>query len=230
MKVRIDEVPSTGLTLRWEEPPACLDERLGHKSTDLFEARTPIEAALVAARVGRAVAVVGRVGAVVGLACGRCLRPIDSRFDLQVAFVFVPRRERSASAAWDRSASAGGDRSASTQDRASSGRDRSASGRAPRAEDEELDEPLDWLDLSGLPVELPGDDLEVLEYMGPEIDLTQAVVDQVVLALPLQPRCSDACKGLCPRCGYDLNLGQCGCADDQGDPRLAALRSLKPSR
>jgi uncharacterized metal-binding protein YceD (DUF177 family) len=222
MKVRIDEVPSTGLTLRWEEPPACLDERLGHKSTDLFEARTPIEAALVAARVGRAVAVVGRVGAVVGLACGRCLRSIDSRFDLQVAFVFVPRRERSASAAWDRSASAGGNRSASTQDRASSGRDRSASGRAPRAEDEELDDPLDWLDLSGLPVELPGDDLEVLEYMGPEIDLTQAVVDQVVLALPLQPRCRDACKGLCPCCGYDLNLGQCGCADDQGDPRLAA--------
>jgi uncharacterized protein len=60
--------------------------------------------------------------------------------------------------------------------------------------------------------------------MGPEIDLTQAVVDQVVLALPLQPRCRDACKGLCPCCGYDLNLGQCGCADDQGDPRLAASK------
>ncbi len=208
MKVKIDEVPSTGLHLRWTEPPTCLDERLGCKVADLPEVRTPIEADLVAARAGRAVAAVGRIGAAVGLACGRCLRPVDSRFDLRVAFMFVPPRDRSAAA----------------------GRDRSASGRAARAEDEELDNPLDRLDLSGLPFELPGNDLEVLEYVGPEIDLTQVVVDQVVLALPLQPLCSDTCKGLCRRCGYDLNLGQCACADDRGDPRFAALMSLKPSR
>lgn len=222
MKVRIDEVPSTGLNLHWEEPPACLDERLGRKSADLPEARTPIQADLLAARAGRAVAAVGQIGAVIGLACGRCLRPIDSRLDLRVAFIFVPPRERSAAA--------GRERPAGARERAASTRGRPASRREAGRDDEERDDPLGGLDLSDLPFALPGDDFEVLEYVGPEIDLTQAVVDQVVLALPLQPRCSDVCKGLCPRCGHDLNLGQCACADDRGDPRFAALESLKPSR
>ena len=37
--------------------------------------------------------------------------------------------------------------------------------------------------------------------------------------------CRDDCKGLCPRCGADLNEGPCGCKPEK-DPRLAVLEQL----
>ncbi len=219
MKLRVDEVPRTGLTLRWEEPPASLDERFEvqraaraagarrhEAATEFPEARSAIAVDIRAARSERAVAAVGRLSAIVGLECSRCLRAIDAPLDLPLAFVFVPERAR-----------AGG------PERASSWVDVDP--------DEIADaEPLVEIDLSAFPFELPGDELEMLEYTGPEIDLTQAVVDQVVLALPLKPLCAETCKGLCSRCGQDLNVAACACADEPGDERFAALRVLRLSR
>ena len=49
-----------------------------------------------------------------------------------------------------------------------------------------------------------------------------------VLELELTARstlCSEDCKGLCPRCGADLNLGPCSCKKET-DPRLAVLAKL----
>ncbi len=43
------------------------------------------------------------------------------------------------------------------------------------------------------------------------VDVDALAREAVVLALPLQPLCSDDCRGLCPHCGADLNLGPCGC-------------------
>ena len=37
--------------------------------------------------------------------------------------------------------------------------------------------------------------------------------------------CREDCKGLCPKCGKDLNDGPCKCGEDQ-DPRLAVLAQL----
>ena len=37
--------------------------------------------------------------------------------------------------------------------------------------------------------------------------------------------CSEDCKGLCPRCGKNLNLGPCGCRKEP-DPRFAVLEQL----
>lgn len=56
------------------------------------------------------------------------------------------------------------------------------------------------------------------------IDVTDVVRQNVLLALPLAPRCRDDCRGLCPRCGADRNQVDCGCEDDDIDPRLAPLR------
>ncbi len=46
---------------------------------------------------------------------------------------------------------------------------------------------------------------------GNELDLGEAVVEQVVLHTPLVAVCRDTCKGLCPGCGIDLNLESCDC-------------------
>jgi uncharacterized protein len=59
------------------------------------------------------------------------------------------------------------------------------------------------------------------------IDLEQVVRDNVVLELPSAPHCRDDCRGLCPTCGADRNEVECGCVEEVGDPRWAALRSLE---
>ena len=46
-----------------------------------------------------------------------------------------------------------------------------------------------------------------------------------ILGLDTKTLCSEDCKGLCSRCGADLNLGPCSCKKEP-DPRLAALGRL----
>jgi len=62
-----------------------------------------------------------------------------------------------------------------------------------------------------LPDELPGDDLRSFRPGQNEIDITVDVRDALLLALPYRHLCSDDCRGLCPVCGENLNLGACRC-------------------
>jgi uncharacterized protein len=48
-----------------------------------------------------------------------------------------------------------------------------------------------------------------------------------ILAAPEFPLCREDCRGICPRCGADLNSGACSCAPER-DPRGAALDASKP--
>ena len=64
-------------------------------------------------------------------------------------------------------------------------------------------------------------------YSGKEIDLGGAVREQILLSIPPSPVCRDECKGLCPRCGKDLNEGECGCDRSVMDPRWAALKGIQ---
>jgi uncharacterized protein len=73
----------------------------------------------------------------------------------------------------------------------------------------------------------PGPDDGLIYFHGDEIDLTAGVQEHLILALPLRPLCRESCKGLCARCGGDLNLGPCGCAEALGDGPFEALRRLK---
>jgi len=43
------------------------------------------------------------------------------------------------------------------------------------------------------------------------VDLTEEVRESILLVLPSQPLCRASCRGLCPRCGSNLNRGACGC-------------------
>ena len=59
------------------------------------------------------------------------------------------------------------------------------------------------------------------------VDLTPAVREELFLSIPRYLECREDCRGLCPRCGKDLNAGPCGCAPDAVDPRWQALAALK---
>ena len=59
-----------------------------------------------------------------------------------------------------------------------------------------------------------------------EVDVTPAVREELILAVPQYVVCRDDCRGLCPSCGHDLNAGPCGCAPPT-DLRWQALAGLK---
>jgi uncharacterized protein len=64
-------------------------------------------------------------------------------------------------------------------------------------------------------------------YEDDTIDLGELMTEQFLLSLPMKPLCQEACKGLCPQCGTNLNRATCTCVNDWVDPRLAALEALK---
>ncbi|MBI5143297.1 MAG: DUF177 domain-containing protein [Nitrospirae bacterium] len=75
--------------------------------------------------------------------------------------------------------------------------------------------------------ELQAGELDVIFHEGDELDLSELVMEQVLLAVPMSPVCSDSCKGLCPVCGGNLNERQCDCDTRYIDPRLKVLMKLK---
>ena len=76
-------------------------------------------------------------------------------------------------------------------------------------------------------VELEEQDLVSALYSGDEIDLLPEIAEQVALAMPLKPLCSDTCKGLCPSCGADLNQTVCSCTKEPVNLKFAALKDFK---
>ena len=75
--------------------------------------------------------------------------------------------------------------------------------------------------------EIEEDDFATAFYEDDQIDLGQLMREQLYLAVPMKPLCDDACRGLCPVCGTNLNRGTCTCRHDWDDPRLAPLKELR---
>ena len=77
--------------------------------------------------------------------------------------------------------------------------------------------------------ETEDDDPDVVVFSGGEIDLSEAVRDEIVLSLPMNPLCTEACRGLCPVCGGNRNQVACTCEIDRAGPtgRLSALAKVK---
>ena len=68
------------------------------------------------------------------------------------------------------------------------------------------------------------DDLVLIENF--RLPLDELVEMDVLLSLPSKNLCRPDCRGLCPRCGHNLNDGPCGCEQKETDPRLDVLRQL----
>ena len=82
-------------------------------------------------------------------------------------------------------------------------------------------------DSVGEEAELDEDESEVGFYEGDGVELNDVLREYVLLALPMQRLCSEACKGICPDCGQNRNQNACQCAAKAGDDRWAALKQLK---
>ena len=76
--------------------------------------------------------------------------------------------------------------------------------------------------------EISDQDISSEFYSGDVIELQDTIQEQVILALPQKPLCSESCKGLCVSCGANLNNEPCACPPSQGHPAFAALKGLKP--
>lgn len=55
------------------------------------------------------------------------------------------------------------------------------------------------------------------------VDLTASIREDIILELPQRALCADDCKGLCLRCGKDLNEGACQCEPRDRDMHWSAL-------
>jgi uncharacterized protein len=67
-------------------------------------------------------------------------------------------------------------------------------------------------------------------YLHPEadkIDLDKDIRDFAILAIPMKRLCSEDCKGLCPKCGKNLNDGPCNCTIEIIDPRWEPILKMK---
>jgi len=58
------------------------------------------------------------------------------------------------------------------------------------------------------------------------LDLTEAIHQHIMLAIPMKPLCREDCAGLCPNCGHNLNQGPCDCLPQGVDSRWSGLDKL----
>ncbi len=69
---------------------------------------------------------------------------------------------------------------------------------------------------------------DTITYESDLLDLEEIVLNQISLSLPMRTLCNEDCKGLCPKCGMDLNIEACKCVLENIDPRLEGLRNMFP--
>lgn len=59
-----------------------------------------------------------------------------------------------------------------------------------------------------------------------KLDLDDLIYTETVVNLPMKHLCYEDCKGVCSKCGKDLNDGECDCPKKEIDPRLSVLAQL----
>lgn len=71
------------------------------------------------------------------------------------------------------------------------------------------------------------DEYRFLDEKETEIDLSADIRENMLLFLPMKHLCKEACKGLCPHCGTNLNYETCDCLQETIDPRWEILKTLQ---
>lgn len=75
-------------------------------------------------------------------------------------------------------------------------------------------------------VEIQSEELGLIHFSGPEIDVRPDLDQEIIMALPQQPLCQAGCQGLCPVCGCNLNQDSCDCEPPVFHAGLAALKGF----
>jgi len=84
--------------------------------------------------------------------------------------------------------------------------------------------------VSGAPLPMPEEPGAFTIDEHHELDLTEAIRQCALLAIPMKPLCREDCAGLCPNCGHNLNLGVCNCLPQEADPRWSELSKLSKEK
>lgn len=67
-------------------------------------------------------------------------------------------------------------------------------------------------------------DFDVME--GYQLNVDVLVYNELLMNQPEKVLCKPDCKGICMKCGKDLNEGECGCDTFVPDPRMAVLQDI----
>lgn len=71
------------------------------------------------------------------------------------------------------------------------------------------------------------EEMDTMYVSRPEIDIYQVLSQQIFLIMPEKKVCTDGCRGLCPQCGENLNIRQCGCRQGLQSSPFGVLAGLK---
>lgn len=70
-------------------------------------------------------------------------------------------------------------------------------------------------------------ELDENDYIiGYDLDVDKLIYGEILVNWPMKILCKNDCKGICNRCGANLNLGECGCDRTELDPRMAVIRDI----
>ena len=70
------------------------------------------------------------------------------------------------------------------------------------------------------------DELDAYTYTGNFLELDKIIEDNIILNLPMKQVCTQECKGLCQKCGANLNEGPCNCQEDSVNPQMESLKNF----
>lgn len=91
----------------------------------------------------------------------------------------------------------------------------------------DVEEEVGWLFRPAAEIEETDDEVYAIPESAGELDLGRPLREHVLLAVPRFTVCRETCRGLCARCGADLNEGSCDCGGDEPDDRWGPLLRLK---
>jgi uncharacterized protein len=175
MRIRVDEIPESGRTLRlhWDE------ERLRQfvPPDDPFNPKLirPLNVVLDLSKNADHIRVTGKIEGSLEVDCHRCLRTFSFPLNEDVDIYLVEED------------------------------------RAPEEDEKELD----------------AEELIYEFFDGEVIEIDRLIAEQIFLTLPVKVLCSEDCRGICPRCGANLNEEACQCKAGNGQSPFAKLESFR---
>lgn len=79
----------------------------------------------------------------------------------------------------------------------------------------------------GAAVSEEDEDAEDTDYVaGSDLDLDKLIYDEILVNWPMKVLCREDCKGICRKCGTNLNVKTCSCDRTEPDPRMAAIQDV----
>lgn len=72
--------------------------------------------------------------------------------------------------------------------------------------------------------EADGEDMDCIKESA--LDVDQLIYDEILVNWPMKVLCRGDCKGICKKCGKNLNEGTCACDQAEPDPRMAAFQDV----